>query len=246
MIDPHALLSAYASGIFPMAEDAADRDVFWVEPRRRAILPLDGLRLSASLRKVIRQERFEVTLNTAFAAVIDGCAASAPDRETTWINGAIRQACLALHGMGRAHSIECWRDGRLAGGLYGVALGRAFFGESMFSRARDASKVALAWLVARMRAGGFTLLDCQFMTDHLRTLGAIEISARDYSARLSSSLSGVNLGMICGADGSLTALDDWAGRDEAAAPERAAPSVARTVSGPVSGQIIVQLLTQTS
>ncbi len=245
-IDPLLLLRAYAMGIFPMAEDAADADVFWVEPRRRAILPLDGFHLSRSLRKVVASDRFVVTLDQDFSAVIDACAAPAPDRESTWINGAIRDACLALHDMGRAHSIECWQGGQLVGGLYGVSLGRAFFGESMFSRATDASKVALAWLVARMRAGGFTLLDCQFMTDHLRSLGAVEISAQAYSTRLSSALGGVDFGALSAADAALGALEASSTRRGAAPAAFPPPPETRTVSGPVSGQFIVQLLTQTS
>lgn len=189
-IDLDLLLKAYASGIFPMADRRDDPDSFWVEPRERAILPLDGLRVSKSLAKVIRKNRFRVTSDTAFAAVIQLCAESTDDRRETWINGDIEDAFLALHQRGLAHSVECWDGERLVGGLYGLALGRVFCGESMFSRATDASKVALVWLVARMRTGGFTLLDCQFMTDHLASLGAIEISQSAYLGLLGDALAG--------------------------------------------------------
>lgn len=183
------LLKAYAHGIFPMADSREDRDSFWVEPKTRAILPLDGIHISKSLAKTIKQDRFIVTTDTSFAAVIQACAQSTEDRQETWINSDIEAAFCELHRMGMAHSIECWSDGQLVGGLYGLAMGRAFFGESMFSRATDASKVALAWLVARMRVGNFTLLDCQFMTDHLQSLGAIEVSQRQYLTLLEAALS---------------------------------------------------------
>lgn len=179
-IDLTMLMRAYAVGIFPMADARDDIDVFWVEPEMRAILPLDGFHLSKSLRKVIRSDRFAVTCNRAFADVIAMCAQSADDREQTWINRTIEASFIALHREGRAHSIECWQDGALVGGLYGVEIGRAFCGESMFSRATDASKVALAWLVASMRAGGLQLLDCQFITPHLASLGATEIPQARY------------------------------------------------------------------
>ena len=155
-IDPDLLLRAYAIGVFPMSDGREAKDVYWVEPRRRAILPLDGFHLSKSLRKTIRSDRFTVTRDTAFTQVIHACA----ERDETWINPAIEQSYATLHALGQAHSIETWLDGELVGGLYGVRLGPAFFGESMFSRATDASKVALAWLVARLIAGGFRLLDC--------------------------------------------------------------------------------------
>ncbi|MEA3040621.1 MAG: leucyl/phenylalanyl-tRNA---protein transferase, partial [Sphingomonadales bacterium] len=163
MIDPELLLRAYSIGVFPMADSRSAGEVFWVEPRRRAVIPIGGFRLSRSLRKTLRAGAFAVTRDTAFAEVVRRCA----ERDETWINAEIEASYNQLHGLGHAHSIECWQDGRLAGGLYGVRLGAAFFGESMFSAARDASKVALAWLVARLKVGGFTLLDCQFMTEHL-------------------------------------------------------------------------------
>ncbi|WP_339689022.1 leucyl/phenylalanyl-tRNA--protein transferase [uncultured Parasphingorhabdus sp.] len=184
------LLKAYASGIFPMADARDDPDTFWVEPKARAIIPLDNFQMSRSLRKTIRSDRFRVSADTAFADVIAICAAAASDRKETWINAEIEEAFNSLHRLGFAHSVECWQaddatgEDRLVGGLYGVAIGGAFCGESMFSRTRDASKVALAWLVARLKVGDFDLLDCQFMTDHLASLGAIEISQDDYVDRL--------------------------------------------------------------
>ncbi|RYY44729.1 MAG: leucyl/phenylalanyl-tRNA--protein transferase, partial [Sphingomonadales bacterium] len=161
-LDPDLVLRAYAMGVFPMSEHRDDPSVFWVEPRQRAILPLDGFHLSRSLRKTLASDRFRLTADTAFERMIALCAESAPDRPDTWINPAIERVFVALHRRGFAHSIECWDGNRLAGGLYGLALGRAFFGESMVTRVRDASKVAFAHLVARLKAGGFTLLDCQF------------------------------------------------------------------------------------
>lgn len=190
-IDIELLLNAYAHGIFPMADSRDDKEAFWVEPQNRAILPINGFHLSKSLSKTIRQDRFEVTTDRAFASVIELCAEVADDRRETWINSDIEVAFIQLHQMGLAHSVECWSDGRLMGGLYGLALGRAFFGESMFSRASDASKVAMAWLVARMRVGGYALLDCQFMTDHLKSMGAIEISQSAYLEQLEKALSEV-------------------------------------------------------
>src|SRR5919112_816410 len=183
-IDPDLLLRAYAIGVFPMSDSRDAEEVFWVEPRRRAILPLERFRLSRSLRKTIRSGEYAVTRDTAFAEIVRRCA----QREETWINGDIEASYRLLHARGHAHSIECWHEGELAGGLYGVSLGAAFFGESMFSARRDASKVALAWLVARLRVGGYKLLDCQFMTEHLRSLGAIEVTQKDYVSILSAAL----------------------------------------------------------
>ncbi|ROT96543.1 leucyl/phenylalanyl-tRNA--protein transferase [Altererythrobacter sp. FM1] len=174
------LLLAYRNGIFPMSDSRDDPEVFWVEPKMRAILPLDGFAMSRSLRKVVRQGRFTVTCNTAFAQVIDECAAPRADHPESWISARIAASYRALHAEGHAHSIECWRDGALVGGLYGVGFNGVFCGESMFSRADNASKVALAWLVALLRRGGATLLDCQFMTDHLASLGAVEIAQARY------------------------------------------------------------------
>lgn len=234
-LDPQLVLGAYSVGVFPMADDRDATGVYWVEPRRRAVLPLDGFRLARSLRKTIAADRFRVTIDAAFADIVRLCAESVEGRPETWINRGIEQAFGTLHAMGFAHSIECWDGDRLVGGLYGLALGRAFFGESMVSRATDASKVALAWLVARMKAGGFTLLDCQFMTGHLASLGAVEIDRADYCALLDTALSGV-VGASAGSSvpGDLFAAD------------RGAALVSTTVSGPLSGKDIVQLLVQTS
>ncbi len=183
-LDPEILLLAYRTGIFPMADAREDPKVFWVEPRRRAILPLDGFRCARSLAKVLKRGPFEVTCNRAFARVIGECAAPRRDEGETWISGRIEQSYLALHHRGLAHSIECWLGEELVGGLYGVGFDRVFCGESMFSRRTDASKVALAWLVAALRRAGASLLDCQFMTDHLASLGAVEISQGEYLERL--------------------------------------------------------------
>lgn len=194
-IDLDLLLRAYAGGYFPMSDARGAPDIFWVEPKRRAILPLDALHISRSLAKTIRQNRFRVTSNIGFERVIAACAEYADDREDTWINAEIEEAFIKLHHLGLAHSIECWADepggSELVGGLYGLALGGAFFGESMFSRRTDASKTALVWLVARLRLGGFSLLDCQFMTDHLASLGAVEISQAEYRERLAPALMGL-------------------------------------------------------
>ena len=240
-LDPDLVLRAYAMGVFPMAEHRDEASVFWVEPRQRAILPLDGFHLSRSLKKTITADRFQLTADAAFEQVIALCAEAADDRPDTWINPAIEQVFVELHHRGFAHSIECWDGERLVGGLYGLALGRAFFGESMVSRARDASKVAIAALVARLRVGGFTLLDCQFMTDHLASLGAVEVPREAYLSLLSDSLGEGSAGLASGVarvTGDFGALERFA----AASPE--AP--ASTTSPPVSGKVIAQLLTQTS
>ena len=183
-ITPELLLRAYASGVFPMAELADAEALFWVDPERRGILPLDGLRVSRRLARSFRGGDFAIRVDADFAGVVDACA----DRAETWINPTIRRLYLELHRRGEAHSVEIWRGGTLVGGLYGVALGAAFFGESMFSRARDASKLALIALVARLNAGGFRLLDTQFVTEHLASLGAIEIRRADYHRRLAAAL----------------------------------------------------------
>jgi len=183
-ITPQILLKAYAAGIFPMAESAEDNALYWVEPEERGIFPLDGLHISRSLRKRIRQRRFDIRIDTAFSDVIAACAEKAPDRKTTWINQRIKSLYGQLYKMGCCHSVECWRQNELVGGLYGVRIGGAFFGESMFSRETDASKVALVHLVARLRAGGFRLLDAQFTTPHLETLGARTVNRADYHALL--------------------------------------------------------------
>ena len=176
LVTPELVLRAYAAGVFPMADHAGSDEVFWVDPRKRGILPLHRFHLSRSLRKSILRGGYRIRIDHAFEAVIDACAA----REETWINGTIRGLYLGLHRIGHAHSIEVWIEGELAGGLYGVRLGGAFFGESMFSHARDASKIALVYLVARLKAGGFTLLDTQFTTPHLEALGARTVSKARY------------------------------------------------------------------
>jgi leucyl/phenylalanyl-tRNA---protein transferase len=230
-LDPDVLLRAYASGIFPMAERADSEEVFWVEPRRRGVLPLDGFHLSRSLARTLRQERFTFTVDTAFGSVLTACAEPAPGRSETWINPLIADAYRDLHRIGHAHSVEAWTaDGQLGGGLYGVRLGGAFFGESMFTRTTDGSKAALAALVARLRVGGFTLLDTQFLTGHLASFGAIEISARAYRGVLGEAL---------GIAGDFFALDRGFGAVPVGLP-------ATTVSGPLSGKRIAQLLTQMS
>jgi len=187
-LTPELLLRAYTVGVFPMAESRTATTISWIDPRNRGILPLDTLHISKSLRKTIRRGVFEVRCNHDFAAVVGECGKRTPDRGETWINPQIEQAVNELHRMGYAHSVETLIDGELAGGLYGVALGGVFFGESMFSRVTDASKVALVHLCARLRIGRFKLLDTQFVTDHLQTFGAIEIPAREFLKKLEAAL----------------------------------------------------------
>jgi leucyl/phenylalanyl-tRNA--protein transferase len=189
-ITPEVLLRAYACGIFPMAESADDPSLFWVEPEMRGVIPLDAFRIASRLARTVRTDAFTVTVNRAFKAVIAGCAAPQAGRNDTWINQRIRDLYVGLHGIGHAHSVEVWKDDDLVGGLYGVSLGRAFFGESMFHRVRDASKVALVHLVARLIAGGFELLDTQYVTEHLRSFGATEVPRRRYTALLDKALKG--------------------------------------------------------
>jgi leucyl/phenylalanyl-tRNA---protein transferase len=238
------VLRAYAMGVFPMADHRGAASVYWVEPKQRGILPLDDFHLSRSLRKTILADRFRVTTDQAFEQIVQLCAEGAPDRPDTWINGPIERVFVELHRRGFAHSIECWDGDRLAGGLYGLALGRAFFGESMVTRVRDASKVAFAHLVARLKAGGFTLLDCQFQTDHLASLGAVEVPRDDYVALLGAALGDSVAGLSVGAasvDGDWLALDRLP-RDAAPPPADGAG----TVSGPASRNVIAQLLGHTS
>lgn len=173
-------MAAYRGGIFPMSDHRDDPDIFWIEPKERAILPLDRFHCSHSLAKLLRKGRFKVTCNTAFREVMQACAAPRPGHPESWISHRIEESYVNLHQLGHAHSMECWLDGQLAGGLYGVGFDRVFCGESMFSRARDASKVALAWLVVALRHAGVQLLDCQFITGHLASLGAVEIKRSDY------------------------------------------------------------------
>ena len=183
-LTPELLLGAYSAGVFPMAETKDDPEVFWVDPRRRGILPLDGFHISRSLARRMRKRDVTATLDVAFEGVLDGCA----DRPETWINDTIHDLMLDLHRMGHAHAFALWKDGALIGGMYGIALGGAFFGESMFSRATDGSKMALAFAVDHLRRTGFTLFDTQFLTRHLASLGAIEITRNDYRRRLAEAL----------------------------------------------------------
>lgn len=252
-LDPRLLLRGYASGIFPMADSRDANDIFWVEPRTRAILPLHQFRASRSLLRTIRRDRFIVTRDEAFEEVIHACAM----REETWINTDIERATLGLHAAGHAHSIECWTEGEdgkreLAGGLYGVRLGRAFFGESMFTRVTDASKVALAWLVARLRVGHFVLLDCQFITEHLASMGAVTVPRDLYASLLSSALGSADPSASPGsAEG-----ESWPELGSAAPSSLPPPefdALDRLLSdadsdgkAPTSGQLIAQLLGQTS
>jgi leucyl/phenylalanyl-tRNA---protein transferase len=245
-LDPELLLLAYRSGIFPMADTREDTEVFWVEPRRRAILPLGRFHCSRSLARTLRRGHFEVTCNRAFTAVIDACAAPRRDSAETWISGRIRASYIELHRLGLAHSLECWHGGDLVGGLYGVGFDRVFCGESMFSRVPDASKVALAWLVAALRQAGVELLDCQFITPHLASMGAVEIGQKRYLELLRAAQrstegeaaglgSGVAEGLGAGAvvalpEGFAALLGDAAGLGSASSP----------------GNFIAQSLTQTS
>jgi len=187
-LTPEILVRAYAAGIFPMADSADDPELFWVDPRRRGILPLDTFHVPRRLRRVVSRQMFEIRCDSAFEDVIRGCAEANEKRPNTWINDEIVRLYAALFVRGAAHSVECWRDGRLVGGLYGVSLGAAFFGESMFSAETDASKVALVHLVARLRLGGFRLLDTQFLTPHLARFGGIEISRKHYHRLLAEAL----------------------------------------------------------
>jgi leucyl/phenylalanyl-tRNA--protein transferase len=184
------LLKAYASGVFPMAESASDPEVFWVRPETRGIIPLDGFHTPKSLLKTIRKNRFEIRFDSDFEATIDACAEKREERRSTWINAPIREAYIELHRMGHCHSVEAWREGRLVGGLYGLALGRVFFGESMFSKETDASKVCLVALVERLNERGFALLDTQFTTEHLKHFGAIDVPRAKYEKMLVEALKG--------------------------------------------------------
>lgn len=189
-IEPDLLIRAYASGVFPMSESADDPEVFWVRPETRGILPLNGFHMPKSLARTIRRRRFEIRCDHDFEGVIDGCAESRPGRRRTWINGPIREAFIELFRRGVCHTVEAWHEDRLVGGLYGVSLGRAFFGESMFSREPDASKVCLAHLVEHLAARGFELLDTQFTTEHLKRFGAIDVPRTRYERMLAEALAG--------------------------------------------------------
>ncbi len=187
-LTPEILLRAYAAGIFPMSEGRDDPELFWVDPENRGIIPLDSFHVPRRLRRHIRNNSFEIKCDTAFAQIMEHCAEAAQGRESTWINQIIIDLYITLHDMGRAHSVECWEGETLVGGLYGIALNGVFFGESMFSRATDASKVVLVHLAARLRQGGFTLLDVQFVTEHLKQFGVIEVPRHDYHLLLSEAL----------------------------------------------------------
>lgn len=192
-ITPDILLRAYSIGLFPMAESADDPEIFWVEPEVRGVLPLDDFHISRSLAKVIRKRPFDIRVNTAFDRVIDLCAEAADDRPNTWINATIRLLYSELHRMGHAHSVEAWEGEELVGGLYGVSLGSAFFGESMFSRRTNASKICLVHLVEHLKTKNFTLLDTQFTTEHLKTFGAIDVPKEDYLEMLKEAVSSSHL-----------------------------------------------------
>jgi leucyl/phenylalanyl-tRNA--protein transferase len=192
-ITPDLLLRAYASGLFPMADSADDPDLFWVEPELRGVLPLDAFHIPRRLARTVRQAPFEIRFNTAFDQVVAACAESVENRPSTWINSTITDLYGKLHRLNHAHSVEAWLDGKLVGGLYGVSLRRAFFGESMFSRATDASKICLVHLVEKLRERGFVLLDTQFTTEHLKRFGAIDIPRDEYSGMLAEALAGPDL-----------------------------------------------------
>ncbi len=252
-LEPHLLLRGYAAGIFPMADSRGAPEIFWVEPRSRAILPLDRFHLSRSLARRVRSGRFEVSRDRAFGRVLAACA----ERRETWINQQIERATLGLHAAGHAHSIETWLDGQLVGGLYGVKLGGAFFGESMFSSETDASKVALAWLVARLRVGDYSLLDCQFITDHLASLGAVTVARERYVRLLGSALasgSAEGAGVTAAGEGAAASVvPDFFALDGllAACPAVPVPAAAGALAGApgapgAPGQLIVQLLGHTS
>ena len=189
-ITPEVLLKAYACGIFPMAESADDPALYWIEPEMRGIIPLDRFHVPSRLARTVRSDRYTVTVNRDFEGVLDGCAEPLPGRQRTWINARIRRLYRGLFDIGHCHTVEVYDGKALVGGLYGVSLGAAFFGESMFHRARDASKVALVHLIARLKAGGFKLLDTQFVTDHLKTFGAVEVPRRQYHKLLEAALGG--------------------------------------------------------
>lgn len=187
-IPTELLLKGYASGVFPMAENASDAEVFWVRPESRGIIPLDAFHIPKSLRKAVRQGHFGIRIDSDFSGVLDACAEERAERKATWINQPIREAYLELNRLGHAHSVEAWQNERLVGGLYGVSLGRAFFGESMFSRETDASKVCLVHLVERLRERDYLLLDTQFTTDHLKRFGAVDVPRRKYELLLAEAL----------------------------------------------------------
>ena len=251
IIPSELLLMAYRSGIFPMADSRDDEEVYWVEPRERAVIPLEGFRCSRSLAKAVRQDRFRVTCNADFAGVIAACAAPRPGHPESWISERIAASYRALHLAGHAHSIECWRDRELVGGLYGVGFDRAFCGESMFSRATDASKVALVWLVALLRHAGYVLLDCQFITEHLATLGAVTVSRERYLAMVADATAAgpaqplpAAYASLLGGAGTGVAAGEGVATGAAGAGASSSSSSGSGASSP--GKLILQSLTQTS
>ncbi len=232
-ITPLVLLKAYACGIFPMAESAEDNALYWIEPERRGILPLDRVHVPKRLARTIRQGGFEVKIDNDFEGVIEGCAAPRTGRRSTWINGRIRNLYRELFAMGHCHTVEVWQDDKLIGGLYGVHLGRAFFGESMFSRVRDASKIALVYLVARLKYGGFELLDTQFVTEHLARFGVIEVSRTEFQRKLGGALAGgVGLGFGFGLATGAGAASDAAGGASAAGAASGAAAAGASAGAP--------------
>lgn len=250
-IPAELLLMAYRSGIFPMADSRDDEEIYWVEPRERAVIPLENFHLSRSLAKAIRQDRFRVTCNADFDGVIAACAAPRPGHPESWISERIAASYRALHLAGHAHSLECWQDGELVGGLYGVGFEHAFCGESMFSHRADASKVALAWLVALLRHADYRLLDCQFMTEHLASLGAVPISRDRYLERLAEAVAAGPAPSLPEAYASvLGAAISGAGvgvGEGVAAGAGASSSSSSSETGASSpGKLILQSLTQTS
>ena len=254
IIDPELLLLAYRGGIFPMADSRDDPEIFWVEPRRRAILPLGGLHCSRSLARTLRRGRFRVTCNAAFAQVMQTCAGARRDGTgESWISHRIEASYIRLHQLGFAHSVECWDGDGLAGGLYGVGFDRVFCGESMFSRATDASKVALAWLVITLRRSGATLLDCQFITPHLASLGAVEISQNRYLGLLQAAQAPQTGSAAVAGDAEGKGEGEGDGEGEAgglgaalALPAGFAALLADAASSSSPGNFIAQSLTQTS
>jgi leucyl/phenylalanyl-tRNA--protein transferase len=246
-LTPEILLRAYAEGIFPMAESRDDPELFWVSPERRGIIPLDNFHVPRRLARTVRSDRFTVTADAAFSDVMRACASRQAGREESWINDEILHLYTGLHQKGHAHSIECWKDGALVGGLYGVKLGAAFFGESMFSLERDASKVALVHLVARLIQGGFELLDTQFLTAHLARFGTVEIPRADYLKRLKRAIEKPTLfywpapSGSAGISSSAPALGDTA-----LAGALVGVTLATTPGAAVPGSLVLQLITQTS
>jgi len=250
-ITPQVLLKAYACGIFPMAESAEDNALYWIEPERRGILPLDHVHVPKRLARTIRGGGFEVKVDNDFEGVIEGCAAPRAGRRSTWINARIRSLYRELFALGHCHTVEVWKDGKLAGGLYGVHLGRAFFGESMFSRIRDASKIALVYLVARLKYGGFTLLDTQFVTGHLAKFGAIEVSRQEFQRCLEAALAGgfvaqgnTSSSSAGGVDG-VAAAAAGAGAASGAGPPAGAGAF-WLLADDVGAEGVLQLVSQTS